>query len=244
MISAAPVLSVPVYRLTLRSLLSGRRSLALAALALVPVVAAIAFSAAGEIDPELFWARLLQRLVIPTITAFVAVVIGASAIADEREDGTILYLVSTPLPRLALVISKITAAWTVSMALLAPALLASGAIALGGDLTAEQIVWPLVAVALACLCYCAASAWLAMVVRRPVVIGVLYILLWEGSIATFAASADRFSIAAYGRAIAVEGVTDVNAPDASAATAFVVLLVVIAIATWAAARRITRTELP
>ena len=69
---------------------------------------------------------------------------------------------------------------------------------------------------LAALCYCAAAAWLAMVVRRPVVIGVLYILLWEGSIATFAASADRFSIAAYGRAIAVEGVIDVNAPDASA----------------------------
>jgi ABC-2 type transport system permease protein len=243
-ISAAPVLSVPVFRLTLRSLLVGRRTLALALLALVPVVAAIVFAAAGEIDPEVFWARLLQRLVIPTITAFVAVVIGASAIADEREDGTILYLVSTPLPRIALVVSKVAAAWTVSMALLVPALLASGAIALGGDLTASQVAWPLAGVALACLCYCAASAWLAMVVRRPVVIGVLYILLWEGSIATFAASADRFSIAAYGRAIAVEGVVDVNAPDASAATAIVLLLAVSALATWAAARRLTRTELP
>ena len=40
---------------------------------------------------------MLQRLVIPTITAFIAVVIGASAIGDEREDGTILYLASTPL---------------------------------------------------------------------------------------------------------------------------------------------------
>lgn len=244
MISAAPVLSVPVFRLTLRSLVGGRRILALAALALVPVVAAVVFAAAGEIEPEVFWARLLQRLLIPTITAFVAVVIGASAIAEEREDGTILYLVSTPLPRLALVISKVAAAWTAAMALLVPSVLASGAIALGGDLTAEQVAWPLVGVALACLCYCAASAWLAMVVRRPVVLGVLYILLWEGSIATFAASADRFSIAAYGRAIAVEGVIDVNAPDASAATAVVVLLVVTALATWAAARRLTRTELP
>ena len=62
-----------------------------------------------------------------------------------------------------------------------------------------------------------------MVTRRPVVVGALYILLWEGSIATFAASADRFSIAAYGRALAVEGVVDVNAPDASALTALLVL---------------------
>jgi ABC-2 type transport system permease protein len=243
-IAAAPVLSLPVYRLTLRSLVAGRRILALAALALVPVVAAGVFASAGEIEPELFWARLLQRLVIPTETAFIAVVIGASALAEEREDGTILYLVATPLPRIALIVSKVAAAWTVAMALLVPSLVASAAIALGGELTADEVVWPLVGVALACLCYCAASAWLAMMVRRPVVLGVLYILLWEGSIATFAASADRFSIAAYGRAIAVEGVIDVNAPDASAVTAVVVLAAVTALAVWAAARRLTRTELP
>ena len=72
-------------------------------LALVPVVAATVFASAGEIEADLFWARLLQRLVIPTITAFIAVVIGGSAIGDEREDGTILYLASTPLTRLTLV---------------------------------------------------------------------------------------------------------------------------------------------
>jgi ABC-2 type transport system permease protein len=237
-------LSLPVYRLTLRSLFAGRRILALALLALVPVIAATIFASAGEIEPELFWARLLQRLVIPTITAFVAVVIGASAIADEREDGTILYLASTPLSRLSIVLTKIASAWTAAMGLLAPAVLASGAIALRGDARASQIAWPLLGVALAALCYCAAAVWLAMVVRRPVVIGVLYILLWEGSIATFAASADRFSIAAYGRAIAVEGVIDVNAPETAPAAAAAVLVVVAAIAAWAGARRMSRTELP
>lgn len=244
MIAAAPALSLPVYRLTLRSLFSGRRILALALLALVPVIAAAVFAAGGDVEPELFWARLVQRLAIPTITAFIAIVIGASAIADEREDGTILYLASTPLSRLTLVVTKIAAAWTATLVLVVPATLASGAIALGGDADASQLVWPLVGIVLAALCYCAVAAWLSMVVRRAVVIGVLYILLWEGSIATFAASADRFSIAAYGRAIAVEGVIDVNAPDASSGVAVVVLLAVSALAAWAAARRMTRTELP
>jgi ABC-2 type transport system permease protein len=243
-IAAAPRINLPVYRLTLRSLFAGRRVLALAVLALVPVIAATVFASAGEVEPELFWARLLQRLLIPTITAFIAIVIGASAIADEREDGTILYLAATPLSRLTLIVTKVVAAWTATMALLAPATLASGAIALGADADASQIVWPLLGVALAALCYCAVAAWLAMVLRRPVVIGVLYILLWEGSIATFAASADRFSIAAYGRAIAVEGVIDVNAPETAAAAAMILLVAVAALATWAAARRMTRTELP
>lgn len=238
------MISWPVYRLSLRAILDGRKPYALLVLALVPVVAATVFAAAGEIDPRIFWARLLQRLVIPTVTAFVAVVLGASAIGDEREDGTILYLVATPLPRRTLVLTKVLASWTAAMALLAPAVVASGIIALGDRLTAGQILWPLLGVAFSALCYCAATSWLSMMTRRPVVIGALYILLWEGSIATFAASADRFSIAAYGRAIAVEGVVDVNAPDASALTAVIVLGAAALVAAWAATRRFTRTELP
>lgn len=243
MIAIRPGLSVPVYLLALRGLLRGRRTLAIGLLALLPVVAAVVFAARGHVAPELFWAREVQRLIIPTITAFVAVVVGASAIGDDREDGTILYLAATPIPRLTLVLSKLAAAWTASMALLAPVVIASGLIALRGG-GAGQIAWPLAGVALACLGYCAAAGWLAMTVRRPVMVGVLYILLWEGSIATFAASADRFSLAAYGRAVAVEGVIDVNAPPTSAGVAAIVLVVVGAVAAWAAARRFTRTELP
>jgi hypothetical protein len=96
---------------------------------------------------------------------------------------------------------------------------AAGLIALRGDATAGAILW-------------------------PVVIGVLYILLWEGSIATFAASADRLSIAAYGRVLAVEGVIDVNAPETSPVVAVIVLAVVVALTIRAAARRLSRTEMP
>ncbi len=238
------MISWPIYRLTLQSIVDGRKVLGLGILALVPVVAAIAFAAAGDVDPRIFWARLLQRLVIPTVTAFVAVVLGAGVIGDEREDGTILYLVATPIRRATLVLTKVFAAWTACLALLLPTAVAAGLISLGSRADARQILWPLIGIALSALCYCGLSAWLSMISRRPVVIGALYILLWEGSIATFAASADRFSIAAYGRALAVEGVVDVNAPDASAATAIALLIGATAVSAWAATRRFTRTELP
>lgn len=242
--TAAGVVIAPVYRLTLRSLLDGRRTLALGLLALLPVIPAIVFAAAGEIDPELFWARLVQRLIIPTVAAFVAVVIGASALGDEREDGTILYLLSTPVSRLGLVVTKVLASWTVAAALLTPPVVVAGLIALRDDATVGRIVWPVVGMLAAALCYCAVTAWLSTVTRRPVVLGVLYILLWEGSIATFAASADRLSIAAYGRVLAVEGVIDVNAPEISAPVAVIVLAIVSAVAIRAAARRLSRTEMP
>jgi ABC-2 type transport system permease protein len=236
--------SRPVYAITLRGLLGSRRTLALGLLAAIPVVVAVILSASSEVDPETYWARLVQRLAIPTITAFVAVVVGASAIGDDREDGTILYLAATPLSRLRLVASKVAASWSASMLLLAPSALLAGALALGGDTDGPQLLWPLAGIALAALCYCAVWAWLSLAVRRPVVLGALYILLWEGSIATFADSADRLSIAAYARAVAVEGVIEVNAPDVSAAAAALVLLVASGLALWGAARRLTRTELP
>lgn len=242
--TAAGVVIAPVYRLTLRSLLDGRRTLALAVLSLVPLVPAIVFAAAGEIEPDVFWARLVQRLLIPTVAAFVAVVIGASALGDEREDGTILYLLSTPVSRLGLVVTKVLASWTAAALLLTPSAVAAGLIALRGDVTAGAILWPVVGMLAAVLAYCAVTAWLSTVTRRPVVVGVLYILLWEGSIATFAASADRLSIAAYGRVLAVEGVIDVNAPETSPVVAVIVLAVVVAVAIRAAARRLSRTEMP
>ena len=242
--TAAGVVIAPVYRLTLRSLLDGRRTLALAVLSLVPLVPAIVFAAAGEIEPDVFWARLVQRLLIPTVAAFVAVVIGASALGDEREDGTILYLLSTPVSRLGLVVTKVLASWTAAALLLTPPAVAAGLIALGGDATAGAILWPVAGMLAAVLAYCAVTAWLSTVTRRPVVIGVLYILLWEGSIATFAASADRLSIAAYGRVLAVEGVIDVNAPETSPVVAVIVLAVVVALTIRAAARRLSRTEMP
>ena len=245
MIAAVPV-SAPVFRLTIRALIDGRRLVILTLLALLPVIAALVYLGAGQVAPEIFWARLVNRLILPTVTAFVAVVIGASAIAEEREDGTILFLVSTPLSRATLMVTKILASWTAALVLLVPAVIAAGLITLGSSADASEILWPLAGVVLTALCYCAISSWLAMITRRPVVIGVLYILLWEGTIATFAASADRFSIAAYGRALASEGIAgrDNGAPSFGGLTGAVVLIAVSVVAAWLATRRLTRTELP
>jgi len=115
-------MSRPIYGLTIRALLGQRRTLALVLLSLAPVFMALVFSLAADADadPHDFYSRLVQRLFIPVITALVALIVGVSAIGDEREDGTILYLAATPLPRLGIVVAKILAAWTVCVALLVP----------------------------------------------------------------------------------------------------------------------------
>ena len=232
-----------VLALMLRGVLSGRRTVALAVLALLPVVVAVA-TVTADADPGTAWARLVQRLVIPVIVAFVAVVVGAGAVSDQREDGTILYLAATPLRRITLAASAVVAAWAAALAIILPGVVVSYLVAMRGDLQVEALAWPLLAVLPASLAYCAIGALAAMVLRQPVVAAVLYILLWEGTFATWTSTAEYLSVAAYGRAIAVKGIDPVNAPEFGAAAGAAVLVGGAALATAWAARRLTRTELP
>ena len=125
----------PVYGLTLRSLLLQRRTIVLALLAGAPVLMAFVYAVAARADADHleFYSHLVQQLFVPTIAAVVALVIGVSAIGDEREDGTILYLVATPQSRLGLIATKIAAAWTATLVLLVPSLVISAILILKGD---------------------------------------------------------------------------------------------------------------
>jgi len=235
-----------VYGLTLRSLLLQKRTIVLVVVALTPVLMALAYALArspGDHDHS-FYSDLVQQLFVPTVAALVSLVFGVSAFGDEREDGTILYLVATPQPRLELVIAKVAAAWTASLVLLVPSLVLSGLLGLGSSASLRLIGWPLLGVVLASLAYCAASSWLSLKTRRPVVIGVIYILLWEGSVATYAASAAKLSISAYGSAFVAHALPQSAPPVAGLVPSAVVLVAVVVLAAWGAARSLGRTELP
>ena len=92
-----------------------------------------AVAARADADHLEFYSHLVQQLFVPTIAAVVALVIGVSAIGDEREDGTILYLVATPQSRLGLIATKIAAAWTATLVLLVPSLVLSAILILKGE---------------------------------------------------------------------------------------------------------------
>jgi ABC-2 type transport system permease protein len=236
----------PVFALTLRSLLLQRRTIVLGLVAAAPVVMALIYALArspGSHDHS-FYSDLVQQLFVPTVASLIALVFGVSAFGDEREDGTILYLVATPQPRLELVVAKVAAAWTATLIMLVPSLVLSGLLSLRYGASVGLIGWPLLGVVLASLAYCGGSVLLSLYTRRPIVIGVLYILLWEGSIATFAASAAKLSISAYGRAFTAHVLPQASRPVAGTAVSAVVLLAVVAATGWAAARALGRVELP
>jgi ABC-2 type transport system permease protein len=235
-----------LFRLALRRLLLRKRSLLLAFAPLLAALVAVVQAADGTADAAAF-ASLMEQLFLPTVLPFLALVIGSSAIGEERDDGTILYLASTPLPRFAIALPAIVAAALTTVVLCVPGLAIVIALSPGSDFSVTSALWAVAAVAVAACAYAAAFGALSLRVKRPVVIGLIYVLFWEGSIATFAPSARWLSLGAYARAIVAGGLpssTDFNVPAIGGFAAVAVLTAVAALATWWCGRRLTRIELP
>jgi ABC-2 type transport system permease protein len=236
---------IPLTFLFARSLAGRRRVIALLALALMPGIVVIVATALDVVDdPSRFTARIVERLLLPVILALVTVVLGASAIGEGREDGTILYIVATPLARLRIVVAAWIATTAVAICLVLPSALAVTVVpgAVGG----RGVVSTLLAVVLAAAAYAALSVLLSLSIRHGILAGVLYVLLWEGSIASFAASASRLSIAAYGKVIAAEGfdvAPPLNVPAVSTSTAIALLVAGSALLLAAGTRALKRADL-
>jgi ABC-2 type transport system permease protein len=193
------------------------------------------------------YASLAETLFLSTAVAIVALVLGASSIGDERDDGSILHLAATPVPRRTIILSKLAAATTAVLVLCAPALAACMAIALGGSTTARAVIWSALALILCGIAYSALFLALALVSGRPVLIGLIYIVLWEGSVATFAPQANWLSVGAYGRSMIAEGLPGAekaNVPSISGAGSVLVLVIASTLFAALATRRLSRVELP
>lgn len=235
-----------LVRLALRRLLFRRRSVLLGLAPLLAALVALIDVAQGTTGDAAL-ASLMEQLFLPLVLPFIGLVIGSSALGEERDDATILYLASTPLPRLAIALPAIAAAALTTAVLCLPGLLLTIVLASGDDLGATSAGWAVASVLAGAITYAAVFGALSLRVKRPVVVGLIYVLFWEGSIATFAPSARWLSLGAYGRAIVAGGLpssTDENVPAIGALAALLVLAAVAAAASLWCGRRLSRVELP
>jgi len=69
---------------------------------------------------------LLANLALGTVVPLLCVVVGTGAIGPEIEDGSIVYLLSKPISRLSIVLSKLAVALAVAWLLVVPAVLVAG----------------------------------------------------------------------------------------------------------------------
>jgi ABC-type transport system involved in multi-copper enzyme maturation permease subunit len=179
-----------IVKVTLRQLLGGRRLLVLGLLGLIPGI--IVWLTTSNRTAEGVFDVYHDGGVIATLFLVVmpitSIVLGSAALGDEKRDGTLSFLVVRPLPRSTITAAKLIAAWIASAAVSAM----SGAFAsIAVSIRASDwstFVPTIVGLAIGAGCYTAVFIVLGHLTSRAVLMGLIYLFVWETGI-SFAAPA-------------------------------------------------------
>ena len=238
--SVAPGRALAIsYRVILRQLTSRGRIIALTLLALIAPVAGFAL---GQADADLDDAvGLIASLGFAVVVPVVALVFGGAAIGDLRDDKTLVYFWLRPMDRWPIVVGAALAAMTlVAPITLVPVVLASILTGAGGDLVGATVIAGVVAV----ISYSALFTLFGVWLKRFIVWGLAYVLIWEGFIAQAGPGVARFALRKYTRSILVSQTgADLDLADFSLAVGIVVPIVIAVIALVVAAWRLGAQEI-
>ena len=237
-------MNATVARLTARSLLAGRRAALLTALPVVLLVLAVLARALGA-DDDLA-VTLLGSFALATLVPLLGLIAGTGCIGPEIDDGSIVYLLSKPLSRDTIVVTKLAVAVAVTTVFGALPTLVAGVVLTGG-LGRLALGYALAAL-VAGAAYCALFVLLAVLTRNAVVIGLVYALVWETVVGQFVPGAQALSVQQWSLAVAgpVLGDTgrELGVTAAVGGSVGVALLLVVALgATFVAGRRLRTIRL-
>ena len=236
-----------ITSVTLKALLSRRRAVLMVLLCLIPVGLALLARFRGlpgdAVDRAV---AVIELLIVRTVLPLVALVLGTSAIGSELEDGTAIHLLTKPVARWRIVVGKLLAAAPTAALLVVGSTLATGLL-IGGERGSGPVTIALsIAVAIGALLYVTVFVALSVVTSRALIVGLIYVVIWEGLLAGLFEGTQALSIRQYTMAIAAaldpSGVIGAEAPlDPS--TAVVASLIVLVGAAWIATRRLSSLEL-
>jgi ABC-2 type transport system permease protein len=236
-----------IVSVTFTSLLSRRRSLLVLLFVLIPIALALFVRAVGvDEDPNAIATIALDTFVVRVVLPLVALLFGTATLGSEIDDGTIVYLLAKPIPRWEILAAKLLVAEAATLALVVPSTLITGLILLagvpGGD---TNLAWAYTAgVAVGSVVYVAIFVAMSVVTSRALVLGLGYILIWEGFLAGLFAGTKNLSVREYTLSIAqaVAGRDVSQDVPIAVAVAVPLSIVVTVVAVVIAIRRLGRFE--
>lgn len=216
---AAPLASaLRIFELSFGQMLWSRRSVFLALIVGGPIVLAVAIRvvsllassslrvngntlAGGTVFGMMVW-LLYIRFVVPVLGVFY----GTGLIADEVDDKTITYLFTRPIPRGAVLVGKYLAYLACTILLILPSLvlvfffvapIGSGSIAAGFP----ALIADLGMLILGLAAYGAVFALVGARMKRPLVIGLVFVFGWEPWVLFFPGYLKQLTVAYYLQAL-------------------------------------------
>ncbi len=234
-----------IASITMRQLLSRRRTLLLVLLGAILLVVALVKRLSGAGPEANFTAHLLSDMGIAVLMPLVALIFGTGAIGAELDEGTAIYILAKPIGRTSVLVTKLVIAIGCSVLLTSVPLLLGGLLA-GGDGAVGLSVGFALAGAIGSAVYCTIFVALSLVTGRAFIFGLAYVLVWEGFLAGLFAGTRTLSVReqtlAFAQAIA-NPPSNVFKAELPIGTAIVVAVVVSVIALVIADRRLRRVEI-
>ncbi|MBQ1051502.1 ABC transporter permease [Micromonospora sp. C51] len=183
--------------ITMRGLFGRRRFLLLLPLPVLLVGLAVLSRALG-VTPADWGPPVLVGLGLAVVLPVVALIVGTGVLGAEIDDGTVVHVLTTPLPRWQIVLPKLAVAAGATAVTVAVPLFAAGLLADSVRLGAALAV----AASVGALAYTALFVAASLLTRRPVLLGLVYVLIWEGLLSNVVTGTRVLSIQHYVIALA------------------------------------------
>ncbi|MHB1038329.1 MAG: ABC transporter permease [Pirellulales bacterium] len=224
-IALSPVASLralaALLGLSLRQQLRGRRLLVMSLLFALPSVLAVVVHFGSRFAPpaESLEFALVLNLIPHALAPLAALVYAAGIVQDEVEEQTLTYLLLRPLPRWALYLVKLLATLVVTSLLtgvFTAVAMATIALTTGEPVDgafAERALKTAALFSLVQVGYCGLFGLLGLLTRRSLVIGVGYIVLLEGLLASLDTVARRLTVMYHFRVLALRWMDPANGQE-------------------------------
>jgi ABC-2 type transport system permease protein len=229
-----------VTRLVARTQLTRGRLIALLGIGALALLFGAALNASGGFTQYTDTVSMVDGYGIRLAAPVIALVLASAALGDFVDDRTLVYLWLRPVPRWQIALGAAVASVGVSLPLVVVPLTLAGYLG-GGDPTLA--FGAAASCAVATVGYAGVFLALGFKVRRALVWGLAYILIWENFLARTVSFAAKLSISIYARSL-LDHVAGVKGPKHGFSTpvAIVVPIVFAAAAIAMTARWLKTTE--
>ncbi|MGO0575257.1 hypothetical protein [Ornithinimicrobium panacihumi] len=228
-----------ISRLALRALTGQRRGLVLIALPVLLVALAGTLRAlVGEpVAPGAIFLEVGLALVVP----LVALLAANGVLGPEIDDGSVVYLLSTPVSRYVVASSKFVVAAGVAVLLSVAGLVGT---VLAGGMDDSWLTVAVVTGGAAALLYAALFTALSAATRHGMIAGLVYVLVVEGLLARFLSGMRHLSVGSIAQRLG-EAASDLDLPVAEMSLSYAVIasLVLLVLGALVAGWRLQRFQL-
>jgi ABC-2 type transport system permease protein len=185
-----------VASITLRATMGRRRALVFALPPLILVLVTVLLKAANVERAD--WPSLiLGGFGLAVVLPLTALIIGTSVLGAEIDDGSVVHLLATPVPRSTVILSKFAVATGLTFVFAAVPEFLAGLIATGGP--SRLAIGLFVGAVAGSVIYNALFVMISVLTTRAIAVGLLYLLVWESLLSNVVSgvrvlSAEQYSL--------------------------------------------------